>query len=93
MIESWEKIIDPNFINAELIGEVGKEVVVTTTASGRYFEVDEFHGDNDGLVMAEIELKKPDEPFDRPAWLGEEVTGDRRYYNSHLLLSPYKSWK
>lgn len=59
----------------------------------RYFEVDEFHGDNEGLVMAEIELEKPDEPFDRPAWLGEEVTGDRRYYNSHLLLNPFKSWK
>ena len=61
--------------------------------SARVFEVDEFHGDNQGLVMAEIELEKPDEPFDRPAWLGEEVTGDRRYYNSHLLLYPFKSWK
>ena len=59
----------------------------------RFFEVDEFYGDNEGLVMAEIELEKPDEPFERPAWLGEEVTGDRRYYNSHLLLHPYKSWK
>ena len=61
--------------------------------SARVFEVDEFHGDNEGLVMAEIELEKPDEPFERPAWLGEEVTGDRRYYNSHLLLYPFKSWK
>ena len=61
--------------------------------SPRYFEVDEFYGDNEGLVMAEIELEKPDEPFDRPAWLGEEVTGDRRYYNSHLLLNPYKKWQ
>ena len=59
----------------------------------KYFEVDEFYGDNEGLVMAEIELEKPDEPFERPAWLGEEVTGDRRYYNSHLLLNPYKNWK
>lgn len=61
--------------------------------SQKYFEVDEFYGDNEGLVMAEIELEKPDEPFDRPAWLGEEVTGDRRYYNSHLLQHPFKSWK
>ena len=61
--------------------------------SSRYFEVDEFFGDNEGLVMAEIELEKPDEPFDRPAWLGEEVTGDRRYYNSHLLQYPFKNWK
>ena len=59
----------------------------------RFFEVDEFYGDNEGLVMAEIELEKPDEPFYRPAWLGEEVTGDRRYYNSHLLQYPFKSWK
>lgn len=61
--------------------------------SHKYFEVDEFYGDNKGLVVAEIELEKPDEPFDRPAWLGEEVTGDRRYYNSHLLRYPFKSWK
>ena len=61
-------------------------------ASGRYFEVDEFYGDNEGLVMAELELSDPDEPYERPAWLGEEVTGDRRYYNSHLLLNPYKHW-
>ena len=74
-------------------GFIDKTRHIIPIASGRYFEVDEFHGDNDGLVMAEIELEKPDEPFDRPAWLGEEVTGDRRYYNSHLLLSPYKSWK
>ena len=61
-------------------------------ASGKYFEVDEFYGDNEGLVMAELELDSPDEPFERPAWLGEEVTGDRRYYNSHLLKHPFKAW-
>ncbi len=60
---------------------------------GKYFEVDEFYGDNEGLVMAEIELESPEEPFDRPAWLGEEVTGDRRYYNSHLLRNPYCLWR
>ena len=59
---------------------------------GHTFEVDEFHGDNDGLVMAEIELQAPDEPFDRPPFLGMEVTGDRRYYNSHLRQNPYKFW-
>ena len=71
----------------------GRRFSEGTCPAGRFFEVDEFHGDNEGLVMAEIELEKPDEPFDRPAWLGEEVTGDRRYYNSHLLLNPFKSWK
>lgn len=61
--------------------------------AGHTFEVDVFHGENEGLVMAEIELDSPDEPFERPAWLGEEVTGDKRYYNSHLLVNPYKNWK
>ena len=59
----------------------------------RFFEVDVFYGDNEGLVMAEIELDSPDEPFERPAWLGREVTGDRRFYNSHLLKNPFKSWR
>ena len=56
------------------------------------FEVDEFYGDNEGLVMAEVELSAPDEPFEKPDFIGEEVTGDRRYYNSHLRQNPYKLW-
>ena len=60
---------------------------------GRFFEVDEFHGDNEGLVVAEIELGSENESFPRPAWLSSEVTGDRRYYNSHLCLHPFKDWK
>ena len=59
---------------------------------GHTFEVDEFYGDNEGLTMAEVELSDPDEAFARPAWLGTEVTGDRRYYNSHLSRHPYKEW-
>ncbi len=55
-------------------------------------EVDEFHGENDGLVMAEIELKSEDEVFEKPDFLGKEVTGDKRYYNSHLMRFPYKMW-
>ena len=58
----------------------------------RFFEVDEFHGENDGLVMAEIELGSPDEPFERPSWLGEEVTDDERYYNGYLARKPFKTW-
>jgi adenylate cyclase len=57
------------------------------------FEVDEFYGDNDGLVMAEIELPDENTPFPHPAWLGQEVTGDRRYYNSMLTKHPYKDWR
>lgn len=60
---------------------------------GHTFEVDEFHGDNDGLVVAEVELSAPDESYERPPFLGEEVTGDRRYYNSHLRRNPYKLWR
>ena len=59
---------------------------------GHTFEVDEFYGDNEGLVMAEIELSEPDEAFARPSWLGREVTGDSRYYNSHLSRHPFKEW-
>ena len=58
----------------------------------RFFEVDEFHGENDGLVMAEIELGSPDEPFERPSWLGQEVTEDERYYNGYLARKPFKTW-
>ena len=55
-------------------------------------EVDEFHGDKDGLVMAEIELGSEDEEYEKPDFLGKEVTGDRRYYNSHLMRFPYCLW-
>lgn len=60
--------------------------------AGKTFEVDEFHGDNQGLTVAEIELSTEDEAFERPVWLGQEVTGDARYYNSMLMKNPYKSW-
>ena len=56
------------------------------------FEVDRFYGENEGLVMAEVELQSEDEQYPRPEWLGEEVTGDRRYYNSQLLKHPYLTW-
>ena len=60
---------------------------------GRHiYEVDEFFGDNAGLVVAEVELSAPDEPFERAPFLGKEVTGDRRYYNSQLRVNPYKNW-
>jgi CYTH domain-containing protein len=57
------------------------------------FEVDEFYGDNEGLVMAEVELSAPDEPYEKPDFIGREVTGDRRFYNSHLRQNPFKLWK
>ena len=61
--------------------------------SGKHtFEVDVFYGDNEGLVLAEVELSSEDEAFVKPAWLGQEVTGDARYYNSMLMKNPYKRW-
>ena len=56
---------------------------------GHTWEVDVFHGHNEGLILAEIELSREDEPFERPSWLGKEVTGDRRYYNSVLMRTPF----
>jgi CYTH domain-containing protein len=56
------------------------------------FEVDEFHGDNEGLVMAEVELAAPDDPIVKPDFIGQEVTGDRRYYNSQLRQHPFTTW-
>lgn len=57
------------------------------------FEVDEFLEDNDGLVVAEVELSSEDESFIKPKWLGKEVTGDIRYYNAQLSKHPFKTWK
>jgi adenylate cyclase len=62
--------------------------------SGKHvFEVDEFFGENEGLVLAEIELASEDEAFQKPEWLGKEVTGDYRYYNAYLSQNPYKYWE
>lgn len=60
--------------------------------AGHLWEVDEFLGDNAGLVVAEIELQHADEAFERPEWLGEEVTDDARYYNLALAAHPYNRW-
>jgi adenylate cyclase len=60
---------------------------------GFTWEVDEFLGENEGLIIAEIELKSDDQEFPRPDWLGEEVTGDVRYYNANLVKNPFKNWK
>ena len=59
---------------------------------GKMWEVDEFHADNEGLTVAEIELDEEDELFKKPSWLGEEVTADYRYLNSNLVIKPYCSW-
>jgi adenylate cyclase len=62
------------------------------TVAGHVWEVDVFGGDNAGLVVAEIELRSEDESFEKPAWLGREVTGDPRYFNANLVVRPFRSW-
>jgi CYTH domain-containing protein len=64
----------------------------TIEHEGLKWEVDEFMGDNAGLVIAEVELQSEDQAFQRPSWLGKEVTDDERYCNSNLAVCPYSSW-
>jgi CYTH domain-containing protein len=60
--------------------------------ANKLWEIDEFLGDNEGLIMAEIELKNEDETFEKPEWLAREVSDDQRYYNSNLAKNPFKNW-
>ena len=92
----WEMEIPVNEAEEllQLCNEGKIEKVRYLVKSGKHtFEVDEFHGDNEGLVVAEVELSSETEEFIRPEWLGEEVTGDVRYYNSQLTQCPYSKWK
>ena len=78
-----------NLCKGELITKTRYEV-----PSGEHlFEVDVFEGNNAGLVVAEVELSDPDELFDKPSWLGQEVTGDPKYYNAQLSRKTYKQWE
>ena len=63
-----------------------------TQVDGLHWEVDVFHGQNEGLIVAEIEVPTEDTRFPLPDWVGQEVTGDKRYYNSHLCRHPYCEW-
>lgn len=91
----WEMEI-PAAEAMELLGICEPGVIDKTRylvdVDGHTFEVDEFYGDNEGLVVAEVELASEDEVFSKPEWLGMEVTGDVRYYNSMLVRNPYKKW-
>jgi adenylate cyclase len=62
------------------------------TDNGSLWEIDEFEGDNQGLIVAEIELEETGQTFSKPSWLGKEVTGDLRYYNNNLATHPYSEW-
>jgi adenylate cyclase len=75
-----------------LCGERVEKIRHHVTVAGHLFEVDEFLGENLGLVVAEIELSHAEEPFERPSWLGREVTPIARYYNVNLASHPYSRW-
>ncbi len=92
----WEKEIPVEEVKALL--QICEPGVIDKTrylvkAGEHTFEVDEFYGDNEGLTVAEVELSDENEAFDKPSWLGKEVTGDAKYYNSMLMKNPYKNWK
>lgn len=91
----WEKEITA--IEAENLLKICEKGIIDkiryeVKVGNHTFEVDEFHGDNEGLIIAEIELEHENEVFEKPKWLGQEVTGKVRYYNSQLSKQPYNTW-
>lgn len=91
----WETKI-PTAVAEELIllcePGVIEKIRHLVRAGTHLFEVDEFQGENNGLILAEIELTSPEEAFQKPSWLGPEVTGDPKYYNAMLAKHPFSSW-
>lgn len=91
----WEKEIPVE--EAKSLLELCEKGVIEKTrfeiSSGKHlFEVDEFYGENVGLIIAEIELSDENEAFEKPDWLGKEVTNDERFYNAYLIKNPFKNW-
>ena len=91
----WEKEIDKT--EAEALLKLCEPGMIDKTrflvkAGKHIFEVDEFYGENDGLIVAEVELETESETFEKPDWLGQEVTGEPKYYNSRLSKKPFKTW-
>ncbi|HVW04386.1 MAG TPA: CYTH domain-containing protein [Vicinamibacterales bacterium] len=81
-----------------MIGTLCERPIVEKTryrvlVNGVTWEIDEFHGDNDGLVVAEVELASADQPVTTPPWIGREVSNDPRYFNANLVSHPYREWR
>ena len=92
----WEKEISINeadelFMLCEY-SIIEKTRFIIPANNNLFFEIDEFYGDNEGLIIAEIELPSENTTFTKPDWLGKEVTGIDKYYNSMLVKKPYKNW-
>ena len=90
----WEREIPQGVAEALLArcsGVIDKVRHIVEFA-GHTFEIDEFNGDNEGLIVAEVELSSADEKVELPSWIGDEVTGERCFYNSLLIKHPFKSW-
>jgi CYTH domain-containing protein len=92
----WEKEI--SFAEAEALLQLCEKGVIDKVRyeikkGNHVFEVDVFSGENEGLILAEIELNSETESFEKPDWLGDEVTNDELYYNAYLSKNPYKKWK
>jgi CYTH domain-containing protein len=91
----WEKEID--VLEAEQLLLLCEPSIIDKTRfyvknENHIFEVDEFYSDNKGLIVAEVELNSENELFKKPSWLGKEVTGTIKYYNSSLSKNPFKNW-
>jgi len=92
----WETelpLVEAKPLLALCVEGVIEKIRYEVNAGQHLFEIDEFSGENSGLVIAEIELHAEDEIFTKPKWLGQEVTGDKRYYNAYLSQFPFKTWK
>jgi len=92
----WEKEI--SFQDARALLALCEDYIIAKTRylipfGQHIFEVDVFHDKNKGLILAEVELQHEDEIFEKPDWLGEEVTGQQQYYNSYLSNHPFSTWK
>jgi adenylate cyclase len=85
--------VDAQALLALCDGPVVEKIRHLCPVEGMTWEVDEFLGENAGLIVAEIELSSEDQPFARPPWLGAEVTGDARYVNANLAVNPFKNWR
>lgn len=82
----------------EMLDNLAEKPIIEKTrykikADDLVWEIDEFFGVNEGLIVAEVELQSEEQKFEKPEWIGEEISGDPRYFNSNLVNNPYTTWK